>query len=91
MEASERPQLSLDQAADGHVRAIDDRIVIESLTIEDSRTAKVVRERAEGGQAPTQTVRDAIEIGARVLEREQAGSSVEVLRADMEKLSLIHI
>ena len=28
-----------------------------------------------------------IEIGARVLEREQAGSSVEVLRADMEKAS----
>ena len=32
-------------------------------------------------------VADAIEIGARVLDREQAGASVEVLRADLEKAS----
>ena len=36
---------------DGTVRALDDRIVIEPLTVDDARAARVVRERAEAGQA----------------------------------------
>ncbi len=35
---------------DGVVRALDDRLVIERLTVTDERAARVVRERAEGGQ-----------------------------------------
>jgi hypothetical protein len=85
MEASERPQLSLDHASDGVVRPFNDKVVIESLTIEDARTAKVVRERAESGHAPTQTVRDAIEIGARVLEREGTAAEVDYVRREMEQ------
>lgn len=85
MEASERPQLPLDHPADGHVRAIGDRIVIESLTVEDARTAKLVRERAEAGHAPTQTVRDAVEIGVRVLEREGTAVEVDYVRAEFER------
>ena len=53
MEASEKPQLPIDQApdhGDGVVRALDDRLVIERLTVSDERAARVVRERAEGGQ-----------------------------------------
>ena len=85
MEASERPQLPLDQAADGTVRALADRLVIESLTVEDERTAKLVRERAETGHPPTQTVRDAVEIGARVLEREGTAVEVDYVRAEFER------
>jgi hypothetical protein len=85
MEASERPQLPLDQAADGTVRALEDRLVIESLTVEDERTAKLVRERAETGHPPTQTVRDAVEIGARVLEREGTAVEVDYVRAEFER------
>jgi len=85
MEASERPQLSLDQPGDGHVRAIGDRLVIESLTIDDDRTAQLVRERAEAGHAPAQTVRDAVEIGARVLEREGTAAEVDYVRAEFER------
>ena len=86
MEASERPQLPLDEpAAGGVVRALDDRIVIESLTVADERAARVVRERAEAGHPTAQTVRDAIEIGARVLEREGTAVEVDYVRAEFER------
>ncbi|HEY8002278.1 MAG TPA: hypothetical protein VID76_10085 [Solirubrobacterales bacterium] len=85
MEASERPQLPLDQAADGTVRALGDRLVIEALTIEDERAARLVRDRAEAGHAPAQTVRDAVEIGARVLEREGTAAEVDYVRAEFER------
>ena len=53
MEASEKPQLPLDgdQPA-GTVRALDDRLVIEQLTVSDERAAQLVRDR----QARTATV-----------------------------------
>jgi hypothetical protein len=60
-------------------------LVVENLTVEDERTARVVRERAETGQKPAQTVRDAIEIGARVLEREGAAAEVDYVRAEFGK------
>jgi hypothetical protein len=87
MEASERPQLPFDEGptGDGSVRAIDDRLVIERLEIEDARAAKLVRERAEAGNAPAQTVRDAVEIGARVLEREGTAAEVDYVRAEFER------
>ena len=88
MEASEKRQLSMDErsgSAGGVVRALDDRLVIERLTVDDRRAAGVVRERAEAGQAPVQTVRDAIEIGARVLEREGAAAEVDYVRAEFER------
>ena len=47
MEASEKPQLPLDEASGetGRVRALDDRLVIERLTVDDARAARVVREQ----------------------------------------------
>jgi hypothetical protein len=83
MEASE--QLDIHGTDSGSVRAIGDRLVIEQLVIEDDRTARVVRERAEAGQKPAQTVRDAVEIGARVLEREGAAAEVDYVRAEFGK------
>jgi hypothetical protein len=88
MEASERPQLPLDEGAgagDGSVRVLEDRLVIERLEVADARAAKLVRERAETGEKPGQTVRDAIEIGARVLEREGTVAEVDYVRAEFER------
>src|SRR5919106_1384281 len=84
MEASEKPQQELD-LDDAAVRALDDRLVIESLTVSDARVARVVRERAEAGQPPPKTVADAIEIGARVLDREDAAAEVDYVRAEFER------
>src|SRR5581483_3917729 len=88
MEASERQQLPIEQASDapaGVVRALDDRLVIERLTVTDERAARVVRERSESGQDGARTVADAIEIGARVLDREDAAAEVDYVRAEFER------
>jgi hypothetical protein len=85
MEASEKPQLPLDTAAEGGVvRALDDRLVIERLTVADERAARVVRERAENGRRPSETVGKAIEIGARVLDSEETAANVDYVRHELE-------
>jgi hypothetical protein len=80
MEASEKPQLTLD---DTSVRALGDRLVIEHLTVTDERAARVVRDRAEAGQRPADTVSKAVEIGARVLDSEETAVNVDYVRAEL--------
>ena len=63
------------------------RLIVENLVVDDPVTAELVRSRVEAGDDPVRVVADAIEIGARILDREQAGASVEVLRGDLEKAS----
>jgi hypothetical protein len=85
MEASEKPQLPLEGIDHGAVRAIGDRVVVEHLELSDERVARVVRERAEGGTAPAETVTKAIEIGARVLDSEVTAVNVDYVRAEFER------
>jgi hypothetical protein len=85
MEASSKPQLPLDDIVDGVVRALDDRLVIERLTVADERAARVVRARAEVGQRSAETVSKAIEIGARVLDSEETAANVDYVRAELER------
>jgi hypothetical protein len=81
MEASEK----LTNHREATVRALDDRLVIEHLEVEDERAARVVRERAEAGQPPSRTVQDSIEIGARVLEREGLATEVDYVQREFER------
>jgi hypothetical protein len=86
MEASERPQLPLDNGGSGGaVRAIDDRLVIERLEVHDAGAARVVRERAEKGTTPVETVTRAIEIGSRLIESEGTAANVDYVRAELER------
>ena len=82
MEASRTPDSLFDHAS---VRTLDDRVVVENLTVEDARVAEVVRQRAETGQPPVQTVINAIEIGARVLEREGMAAEVDYVQREFER------
>ena len=82
MEASENTRADRGNPT---VRALDDRLVIERLEIEDERSARVVRERVEAGHPGEQTVRDAIEIGARVLEREGMATEVDYVQREFER------
>jgi hypothetical protein len=82
MEASEKQQLPLDAGA---VRALGDRIEIVHLTVTDERAARVVRERAEAGHEPAQTLTDAIEVGARVLDREGTEVEADYVRTEFER------
>ncbi len=85
MEASPRePVDQLEFEAHGSVRAIGDRLVIESLSVTDERAAKVVRERAEAGTQPAETVTKAIEIGARVIDSESTATNVDYVQRAFE-------
>jgi hypothetical protein len=94
MEASEKPQLEFGKGAGhagdgaGHagetVRALDGRILIESLTVDDERAAHLVRERQQLGKPAADTVRKAIEIGSRVLDSEETAVNVDYVRRELE-------
>jgi hypothetical protein len=69
------------------VSALIGRVVIDHLVVDDALAAELVRARADAGEDPARLIADAIEIGARVLDREQAGATVEVLKQDLEHAS----
>jgi hypothetical protein len=68
-----------------HVRTIGDRLVVDGLVIEDECAVRLVREREEAGADPVRVVADAVEIGARVLDREQAGANAEFVKGELDK------
>jgi hypothetical protein len=70
-----------------HVRVIGDHLAIDGLVVEDECAVRLVRTREEHGDDPVKTVRDAVEIGARVLDREQAGANAEFVKTEFEKAS----
>jgi len=84
MEASEKPQLQFGDDPSGTVRALGDRIVIDGLTVDDRRAAEVVRSRAQAGTSAPDTIRKAIEIGARVLDSEETAVNVDYVRRELE-------
>src|ERR671917_127399 len=67
------------------VRTLGDRVVADGLVLDDECAVRLVREREERGEDPVQLLLDAIEIGARVLDREQAGANAEFVRQELEK------
>jgi hypothetical protein len=69
------------------VTALLGRVIVENLVVDDAVASELVRARADAGESPARVVADAIEIGARILDREHAGASVEVLRQDLESAS----
>lgn len=67
------------------VHVLPNGVVIDGLTITDPVTVQLVRARAEAGEDPDKVIANAIEVGARVLDREQASATVELVRADLER------
>jgi hypothetical protein len=86
MEASEKPQLPLDQSdSEAAVRAIGDRLVIERLEVSDPGAARVVQEQVREGHKPAETVTRAIEIGTRVIESEGTAANVDFVNAKFQE------
>jgi hypothetical protein len=70
-----------------HVRTVGERLAIDGLVIEDECTVRLVREREQSREDPVRIVQDAIEIGARVLDREQAAANAEFVKTEFERAS----
>ena len=68
-----------------HVRTVGEHLAIDGLVVDDETAVRLVREREEGGDDTVALIEDAIEIGARVLDREQAGANAEFVKTEFEK------
>ena len=73
----------LHQHHQDHVSADGARVRIDGLEVEDETAARLVSESSE----PDRVIADAIEIGARVLDREQTAANAEFVKTEFEKVS----
>ena len=64
--------------------------MIEHLEIADERTARVVRDRSARARSPSARVRRAIEIGTRVLDREDTAVEVDYVKRQFEQVTDAH-
>jgi len=69
------------------VRTIGDRLAIDGLLVDDECAVRLVREREQSGDDTVKVARDAVEIGARVLDREQAAANAEYVKTEFERAS----
>jgi hypothetical protein len=65
----------------------DGSVVIDGLELDDRTLVELVRSRLEQGISAEESVRDAIEIGARVLDREATQAEVDFVRREFERAS----
>ena len=69
------------------VALVGGRLVIHDLHVDDECAVRVVGERQQAGDDPVKAVRDAVEIGARVLDREAATANAEYVKTEFERAS----
>ena len=67
------------------ITVLANRVLVDGLAIDDPTAVDLVRARTDAGDDPARVVADAMEIGARVLHREQTGANVEFVKAEFEK------
>src|SRR4051794_15828757 len=69
------------------IAVLSNRLVVDGLVIDDACAVELVRRRSEAGDDPARVLADAVEIGARVLDREQTGAHADFVKAEFEKVS----
>src|SRR4051812_34164044 len=69
------------------VHVLMGRVIVDNVVVDDPATAAFVARRMEAGEDAVAVVTDALEVGARVLEREQAALDADFVKAEFEKVS----
>jgi hypothetical protein len=69
------------------VTLLANAVLVDGLVVHDRGVVEHVRARQEAGADPVAVVADALEVGARVLGREQAEVHADFVRAEFEKVS----
>jgi hypothetical protein len=75
------------QFAEQSVELRGDAVVIDNLVVEDRTLVELVERRLEREIGALETVTDALEIGARVLDREATSAEVDAIRHELERAS----
>jgi hypothetical protein len=75
------------QLHERHVEIRDGVVVIDGLVVDDPTLVDLIERRLERDIPADDTVADAIEIGARVLDREATGAEVDVVKRELERVS----
>jgi hypothetical protein len=68
-----------------YVRLLGDAVRIDGLVVEDECVVRMVADRLDAGDDPGRLLRDAVAIGARVLDREQTGAQADFVKAEFER------
>ena len=69
------------------VRTLGDHVVIEGVALADPCAVRLVREREDAGGDTVKLLEDAVEIGARVLDREQSAANADFVKTEFERVS----
>jgi hypothetical protein len=67
------------------VRTRHGRLYVDGLVVDDDTVVRLAAERERCGEEPERLVLDALEIGARVLDREQTGANAEFVKTEFER------
>jgi hypothetical protein len=79
--------LSLEAEVEPAVQVRDGSVFVNDLRIDDATLAELIERRRELDIAPDETVRQAAEIGARVLDRESTRADVDMVKREFERVS----
>jgi hypothetical protein len=63
------------------IRIVGDRLVVDRLVVEDATAVRLATEAPDAAQL----LLDAIEVGVRILDREQVGANADFVKAEFEK------
>jgi hypothetical protein len=68
------------------VRTFNGELLVDGLRVADEAVVSLVHERERRGEPVDRFVTQMVEIGARVLDREETGAQAEVVKAEFERL-----
>ena len=68
-----------------HVHTRHGRLYIDGLAVDDETVVRLAQERERAGEDAARLVREALEIGARVLDRETVGANADFVKTEFER------